>query len=185
MPAANCIRRQDRTATSGQPACATPMIRSARPTCPPPMTNSVLHHTSRASIIPAATAETAGRSPHGTEGPRRRPKWPGHQGGEADRRPKRVRQRAPGLLGVRRDQQAGETACHQDEAARCGGQPERQPGYDLAGPRRYERERHHPAVSSGHRRDAAAVRLVAARPGSARRCPCRCGMPRLWCHRLL
>jgi hypothetical protein len=154
MPAAHCLRRQDRTATSGQPACATPMIRSARPACPPPMTNCVLNHMSRASIIPAATAETAGRSPHGTEGPRRYA-----PSGQATRAAKPtaalVAQRAPGVLGVRRDQQAGETACHQDEAAGCGGQPERQPGYDLAGPCRYERERHHPAVSSAHRLEGA------------------------------
>ncbi len=103
-----------------------------------------------------------------------RPARPGHQGGEAGRRPERVGRRPADVLGVRRDQQAGQTACHQDEAAGCGGRPERHPGDDLAGPRRRERERHHPPVSRAHRRegtDGAGYRVEGPRlqPGGHRR----------------
>lgn len=68
--APGCRKRQDRTTTSGQPACATPMTLSARPICPPSAISSTRNHARRQSIITATAAETAGRSPHGTEGPR-------------------------------------------------------------------------------------------------------------------
>ncbi len=64
-------RRQDRTTTSGQPACITPIIRSARPTCPPCATNSTRNTARKPIMIPAATAATVGRSPQGTDSPRR------------------------------------------------------------------------------------------------------------------
>ena len=63
--------RQDSTTANGQAACVTPMTRSARPACPPPVTRSRRNHARRASNVAAALADTAGRSPHGTDGPRR------------------------------------------------------------------------------------------------------------------
>ena len=64
------LRRQARTPASGQVACAPARTRSARPTCRPPAISSAPNHTSRPSSTPAALAETAGRSPAGTKGPR-------------------------------------------------------------------------------------------------------------------
>jgi hypothetical protein len=55
---------------SGHTACAPAAARSARPTCPPPMINSAPNHPARPSSVPAATPDTAGRRPAGTEAPR-------------------------------------------------------------------------------------------------------------------
>src|ERR1022692_492278 len=64
-------RRQDTTTASGHSACAAPKTRSARPACPPPVISSVPNQASRASSTVTALADTAGRRPHGTDGPRR------------------------------------------------------------------------------------------------------------------
>src|ERR1700744_5691617 len=47
------------------------MARSARPVIPPLLISSTRYQASRASRAPTPTAEAAGRSPHGTEVPRR------------------------------------------------------------------------------------------------------------------
>jgi hypothetical protein len=60
-----------RTTASGHAAWAPARTRSARPACPPPVTSSAANHTSRHSSTPAAPTDTRGRSPQGTEGPRR------------------------------------------------------------------------------------------------------------------
>src|ERR1700685_79475 len=64
-------RRQDNTTASGQPTSAVPMTRSARPVIPPLVVSSMRYQASRARSVATATADTADRSPHGTEGPRR------------------------------------------------------------------------------------------------------------------
>src|ERR1039457_5615255 len=64
-------RRQDTTTASGHSACAAPKPRSARPACPPPVISSAPNQASRASSTVTAPADTAGRRPHGTDGPRR------------------------------------------------------------------------------------------------------------------
>jgi hypothetical protein len=47
------------------------MTRSARPVIPPLELSSMRYQTSRARSVATAAADTAGRSPHGAEGPRR------------------------------------------------------------------------------------------------------------------
>src|ERR1700722_5251454 len=64
-------RRQDSTTANGQPTSATHMARSARPVIPPLVISSTRYQVSSASKAPTPAAETAGRSPHGTEVPRR------------------------------------------------------------------------------------------------------------------
>src|ERR1017187_4292032 len=64
-------RRQDTTTASGHSACAAPKTRSPRPACPPPVISSAPNQASRASSTVTALADTAGRRPHGTDGPRR------------------------------------------------------------------------------------------------------------------
>jgi hypothetical protein len=64
-------RRQDNTATSGQPTSAVPMTRSARPVIPPLLVSSTRYQASRARSVATAAPDTAGRSPQGAEGPRR------------------------------------------------------------------------------------------------------------------
>jgi len=71
--AEDTLRQQVRTTASGHTACASVRTRSARPTCVPRVISSAANHTSRPSSAPAATAETAGRNPPGTEDPRLRP----------------------------------------------------------------------------------------------------------------
>jgi drug/metabolite transporter (DMT)-like permease len=63
--------QQDATTVSGHSACAVPKTRSARPVSAPPVISSAANQASRASSTAAATADTAGRSPQGTAGPRR------------------------------------------------------------------------------------------------------------------
>ena len=46
-------------------------MRSARPACPPKLISSTPNQAARASSTATAPADTGGRSPHGTEGPRR------------------------------------------------------------------------------------------------------------------
>ena len=64
-------RRQDTTTASGQSACPTPKMRSARPACPPPVISYAANQASRVSSAATALADTTGRSPQGTKGPRR------------------------------------------------------------------------------------------------------------------
>jgi hypothetical protein len=65
-------RQQDSTTASGQAAWAPPITRSASPTCPAPRASSAPNHASKANSSATAAAATFGRSPQGTEGPRRR-----------------------------------------------------------------------------------------------------------------
>src|SRR5579859_1730262 len=67
------FRQQVKTTASGHTACASVSTRSARPTWPPRVISSAANHTSRPSSAPAATAETAGRGPPGTQDPRLSP----------------------------------------------------------------------------------------------------------------
>jgi hypothetical protein len=144
------LRQQVRRTARGHTACASVRTRSARPTCPPRVISSAANHTSRPSSAPAATAETLGRSPPGTEDPRLRP-----PSGQAVRAMKPIVAqnacaREPPLAGsgVRRDQYAGYTASDQDEPSGRGGRPERQARYDIADTHRQQHERHHPPVGS-------------------------------------
>src|ERR1700722_6264246 len=63
--------RHDATTASGHSDCPAPKARSARPACPLPVISSTANQATRASSTTTAPADTAGRRPHGTEGPRR------------------------------------------------------------------------------------------------------------------
>jgi hypothetical protein len=61
----------DSTTARGQVAWAVPTTRSASPTCPAPVTSSVPNQASKPNSTAVAAAAAAGRSAHGTAGPRR------------------------------------------------------------------------------------------------------------------
>jgi hypothetical protein len=63
--------RHDATTASSHNACAAPKTRSARPASPPPVISSTPNQATRASSTATAPADTPGRRPHGTDGPRR------------------------------------------------------------------------------------------------------------------
>jgi hypothetical protein len=64
-------KQQDSITVSGHSAWATPTTRSARLACPAAVMSSAPNQAVRASSTATAPAHTAGRSPHGTSGPRR------------------------------------------------------------------------------------------------------------------
>src|SRR5207245_2155362 len=61
---------QVKTTARGHITCASVRTRSARPISPTLVISSAPNHTSRQTNVPAAAAQTAGRSPNGTVGPR-------------------------------------------------------------------------------------------------------------------
>src|SRR5579859_2804307 len=142
------FRQKVKTTASGHTACASVSTRSARPTWPPRVISSAANHTSRPSSAPAATAETAGRGPPGTQDPRLSP-----PSGQTVRAIKPIAAQnacagEPPLAGSggRRDQYAGYTTSDQDEPSGDGGRPERQARYDIADAHRQQHERHYPPV---------------------------------------
>jgi membrane-associated phospholipid phosphatase len=61
----------DSTTARGQAAWAAPTTRSASPACPAPVASSAPNQVSRTNCTVTAAAAAAGRSAHGTAGPRR------------------------------------------------------------------------------------------------------------------
>ena len=150
--------RHDATTASSHSACAAPKTRSARPASPPPVNNSTPNQTTRASSTATAPADTHGRRPHGTEGPRRQaPAGQATTPGTPGRRADHVRHRkaGTGMLGVRRNEHARHRPGYQDQTARHACRPQRQTGRDNTGTHHHERQRHHPPVGSTHRGERA------------------------------
>ena len=113
-----------------------------------------------------APAQPAGRSAHGTDGPRRRAR-PCRQSSEPERCPQRMRDRTtPGMLRNAATSMPRARARDQDQPASRRVRAQRRRGDDIADPDYHEDQRHDPPVSRADSRERTDVSATWLKDGS-------------------